>query len=66
MNADDRLTKIGDALLSVERELGVQRAAWEKCLPELAQAGDTQLWLESLPEIAPTHEASPLLQGIRV
>ncbi len=66
MNADDRLTKIGDALLSVERELGEQRAAWDKCLPELLRAGDTQLWLESLPDMAPAHEASPLLQGIRV
>ncbi|MCC6900359.1 MAG: hypothetical protein IT377_15380 [Polyangiaceae bacterium] len=66
MNPNDRLTEIGEALLGIERELDAQRASWEACLPELVRAGDTQLWLESLPEAPPAQEASPFLLGTRV
>lgn len=66
MSANARLTRIDDDLTRIERELEAQEEAWSNLGPELARAGQTQLWVESLPETEPTPKvASTFLAGVR-
>lgn len=66
MNTHERFAKIMEALANLEREREAQDATWKTLGPELARAGQTELWIESLPEVTTTAPAAPaFLAGVR-
>lgn len=58
MSTNARFAKILEDLGNLEREREAQDSAWQKLGPQLARAGQTELWVESLPVPPPTSSAA--------